>query len=132
MLRVDFNGPLRISLRPLNSHCLFCRQIRDSAHRFTTSASFGIKHGKAQDKGPFRSRLRTALRNTKVDWAPIPVGLGIAFLGVVQFYKVRARERKNRDEDNHRLDGSNESSYDEQGRPKKRKRIRPSGPWYAI
>lgn len=41
----------------------------------------------------FSQRLGEALRNSKVTWYPIPVGLGIGFLGLVQFYKVQAREK---------------------------------------
>ena len=79
-----------------------------------------------QNGETFRSRLRPALKNTKIKWYPIPVGVGIGFLGLVQFYRVQAREKKNRDEQEAR-DSDGEV---EPGKPKKRKRIRPSGPWY--
>ncbi|KAJ5786694.1 Phosphatidylserine decarboxylase-like protein [Penicillium pulvis] len=39
------------------------------------------------------SRLRFALRNTKVEWYPIPVGLGIGLLGLLHFYKSQRGER---------------------------------------
>jgi phosphatidylserine decarboxylase len=74
----------------------------------------------------FRFRLRAALKNTKLEWKPIPIGLGIGFLGLMQFYRVQAREKK-------RLEEEEEARYsgDEDGtRPKKRPRVRPSGPWY--
>jgi phosphatidylserine decarboxylase len=86
----------------------------------------------------FRTRLRKALGETKIKWYPIPVGLGIGFLGLLQFYRVNERERLRRDgewED----DGYVKSvgSYGENGeggtggKPKRRERIRPSGPWYV-
>lgn len=61
----------------------------------------------------FGQRLGDALRRTKIQWYQIPVGLGIGFLGLVQFYKVSARERENQ----------------EGGKPKPRARITPEGPW---
>ncbi|KAI9848808.1 MAG: phosphatidylserine decarboxylase 1 [Thelocarpon superellum] len=77
----------------------------------------------------FFARLRAALSATKVEWYPIPVGLGIGFLGLAQFYRVQQREKHAReDEESHRnaQDGGEDGGL---GRPKKRKRIRPSGPW---
>ena len=80
-----------------------------------------------QDSRPFRTRLRAALRDTKVQWRPIPVGLGIASVGALQFYRVQARERRRRDEEHdEEQDHVDETS---KHRPKKRKRIKPSGPW---
>ena len=71
-------------------------------------------------------RLGTALRDTKVQWKyRIPLGLGISFLAAVQFYRVQEREKKRRVEEQDAL----ESTKDSQGRPRKRNRIRPSGPW---
>lgn len=123
-------APERLSMSR-NFRCLLSRQTRSTTHHFATSARLGNTNGSAQNKGPFRSRLRTALRNTKVDWAPIPVGLGVAFLGAVQFYRVRERERKRREEDYLESDSDGESKVEDRSRPKKRKRIRPSGPWYG-
>jgi phosphatidylserine decarboxylase len=60
------------------------------------------------------------MRNTKIQWYQIPVGLGIGFLGLVQFYKVSSRERE-------RLEM--EDGQDGTRTPKKRARIRPDGPW---
>jgi len=54
---------------------------------------------------------------SKVQWSPIPVGLGIAVVGAVQFYKVSSRDEK--------------QLGDEERRPAKRPRIRPDGPWYT-
>ncbi|KJY01223.1 phosphatidylserine decarboxylase proenzyme like protein [Zymoseptoria brevis] len=82
-----------------------------------------------QRKSSFRSRLREALQATPVVWKPIPIGLGIAFLGAIQFYRINERERR-REEEEWRLRQSNgESDEDSIGSPKRRQRIRPSGPW---
>ena len=89
-------------------------------------------------KDSFGTRLRKALSETKIKWYPIPVGLGIGFLGLVQFYKVNERERLRREEEWEddgyvKITGSGEENGDGRpgGRPKRRERIRPSGPWYA-
>ncbi|POR33445.1 Phosphatidylserine decarboxylase proenzyme 1, mitochondrial [Tolypocladium paradoxum] len=69
----------------------------------------------------FSQRLGEALRNSKIQWYQIPVGLGIGFLGLVQFYKVSAREQeKQREQENAQYQG---------GQPKPRPRVRPEGPW---
>jgi phosphatidylserine decarboxylase len=61
------------------------------------------------------------MRNTKIQWYQIPVGLGIGFLGLVQFYKVSSREKER-----HEMEDGQEGNRT----PKKRARIRPDGPWY--
>jgi phosphatidylserine decarboxylase len=80
-------------------------------------------------KESFRSRLNSALKNTKIKWEPIPIALGVGFLGAFQLYRIQRREK-------HTDAGANKDLPDEvhvdpQGRPKKRERIRPSGPWSA-
>lgn len=80
-------------------------------------------------KESFRSRLNSALKNTKVKWEPIPIALGIGFLGVFQFYRIQRREKHTQSDGGEDSDGEN--ALDHQGRPKKRERIRPSGPWSA-
>lgn len=89
------------------------------AHRRTPRR--GCRHFSQQSRrqAPFSSRLRDALRNSKIEWYQIPVGLGIAFLGAVQFYKVSSRAR----EEAEAQDGTAET------RPRKRPRVRPDGPW---
>ncbi len=74
-----------------------------------------------QPKRPrFSSRLRTALRNTKIQWYQIPVGVGIGFIGLMHFYKVTKREREKQEQ---------EEGAETTTRPKRRPRIRPDGPW---
>ena len=78
---------------------------------------------------PFRARLRTALKDTRVQWRTIPVGLGIASVGALQFYRVQTREKKRQGEEDVGAEArENQDEYTP--RPKKRQRIRPSGPWY--
>ena len=43
------------------------------------------------DKGRFWTRLRRALRATKVEWYPIPIGLGIAYVAFAHLRKMRER-----------------------------------------
>ena len=40
----------------------------------------------------FTFRLRRALRDTKVQWRPIPIGLGVGFLGIFQLYRVQRKD----------------------------------------
>ncbi|KAI0834137.1 putative phosphatidylserine decarboxylase [Hypoxylon sp. FL0890] len=111
--------------RPLPSPCMlrqtYTAATRRSTRQFTATpkACFHRSSQKYQNNERFGSKLRNALRDTKVRWYPIPVGLGIGFLGLVQFYKTQAREKE-------RLEREAEGDG---VRPKKRARIRPDGPW---
>ncbi|KAH7242384.1 phosphatidylserine decarboxylase-domain-containing protein [Fusarium tricinctum] len=97
-------------LASARSRCL----PRPTASSIRTFASNSGKRPK------FSQRLGEAMRNTKIQWYQIPVGLGIGFLGLVQFYKVSSREKE-------RLEM--EDGQDGTRTPKKRARIRPDGPW---
>lgn len=100
--------------------CVFCQQ--SPLPRRLPFSSRSYSESSRPDNGPFRTRLRTALRKTKIEWRPIPITLGIGFLGAIQFYRVRKREQaKEEDEQEERRQQSH--------KPAKRKRIRPSGPW---
>ena len=105
--------------------CIFCQSTRTPFRRFTASAR-QKQEGGASNGGPFGTRLRASLRKTKVEWKPIPVALGIGFLGAAQFYRIRQREKRQREEEAEEARLQNEES---KGRPKKRERIKPSGPW---
>ncbi|KAL7942971.1 phosphatidylserine decarboxylase domain-containing protein [Trichoderma barbatum] len=75
----------------------------------------------SQDSGKrpkFSQRLGEALRNSKITWYQIPVGLGIGFLGLVQFYKVSSRERERQRQEQEGIRS-----------PKPRPKVRPDGPW---
>jgi len=106
--------------------CVFCQSARTSIRRFAASAR---QHQEIPSGGPFRTRLRTALRRTKIEWKPIPVALGIGFLGGVQFYRIQQREKRRKEEEDEEARIAEEERGDSRGRPKRRKRIRPSGPW---
>ena len=115
------------------SQCI-CRCHRP--RNFSSSARFYRQNNDYKES--FGTRLRRALNDTKITWYHIPVGLGIAFLGLGQIYRVNEREkarRREEDEDGFvRSVGSGDDGNDEgyQGRPKRRERVRPSGPWYVI
>ena len=112
--------------------CVFCQQ-RTSALRQFSSSTVRRRANNNSEREPFSSRLRTALRDTKIRWYPIPIGLGIGFLGFTQLYRQQQqREEKRRDEVDDIYHNSGGEHQDGEGRPKKRKRIRPSGPWYDI
>ncbi|PTB63533.1 phosphatidylserine decarboxylase [Trichoderma citrinoviride] len=66
----------------------------------------------------FSQRLGEALRNSKITWYQIPVGLGIGFLGLVQFYKVSSRERERQRQEEEGITP-----------PRPRPKVRPDGPW---
>ena len=86
-----------------------------------STRSFASNSGK---RPRFSQRLGEAMRNTKIQWYQIPVGLGIGFLGLVQFYKVSAREQEKQREI--------QDAFDDGKPPKRRPRIRPDGPWCVI
>ena len=132
--RTLYTAPLRGDppLRTLKRRpwqCIFCRQ-RPNALSFSTSSRRKAASNQ-RTKDPFGTRLRRALKKTKVEWSPIPVGLGIGFLGLVQFYRTqqhsKARQQDLKDAEHERT-GQDVSGKGD--RPKKRERIRPSGPWY--
>lgn len=74
-------------------------------------------------KGAFGSRLRFALRNTKVEWYPIPVGLGIGLLGLLSFYKAHRDERERLTRD------AAGDEWENGARPPRRPRVVPTGSW---
>lgn len=77
---------------------------------------------KDHEQESFSSRLGKAWRKTKIEWKPIPVGLGIGFLGLLQFIRIRQREG-----------AAQESSSETDGqRPPKRQRIYPSGGGWQV
>jgi phosphatidylserine decarboxylase len=106
-----------------------CRYHRPSPRHFSSSARF---YRQEDGRESFGTRLSRALRQTKIRWYPIPVGVGIGFLALTQFYRVNEREKvRKREEEEEaylRSIGKGEE-HDSEGRPKRRKRIRPSGPW---
>ncbi|KAK6353017.1 phosphatidylserine decarboxylase 1 [Orbilia brochopaga] len=84
--------------------------INHTARRAYTSSSH---------KKPFFERLRTAWNETSVKWYPIPVGLGIAFLGFKHYLDVMERERQLAEDERQSMDPND---------PRRRK-VRSTGPW---
>jgi phosphatidylserine decarboxylase len=78
-----------------------------------------------QKRDPFRKRLRSALDGTQIVWRPIPIALGIVFLGGFQLYRTQVREQKRIDDEWARRNDDGEGD----GRRVRRHSIRPSGPW---
>lgn len=93
---------------------------------FSSGARF--QNGTGSHKQSFRSRLNERLKATTIVWRPIPIGLGIAFLGAFQLYRISERERR-REEEERQQANHNGDEGDYVGRPKRREKIRPSGPW---
>jgi phosphatidylserine decarboxylase len=120
----------RASQKIIPSLSLVCRpalkaqRIRPAYRTFYAAPSRQIQ----QQKDPFRIRLRTAWRDTKVQWYAIPATAGIAFLGARQLYKVSENEKAKIEEEREAAIQEN-GENGEPGLPRKRKRIRPSGPW---
>ncbi|KAJ6263571.1 hypothetical protein Dda_2135 [Drechslerella dactyloides] len=67
----------------------------------------------------FFERLRTAWNDTPIKWYPIPVGLGITFLGFKHYLDVMERERQIAEDERQSMDPKD---------PRRRK-VRPTGPW---
>lgn len=101
------------------TRCATPNRAQPLARRTPTSIrDFSSSSGK---RPRFSQRLGDALKNSKIQWYQIPVGLGIGFLGLVQFYKVSSRER----EKQRQL----ENGEFEDGTPVKRPRVKLEGPW---
>ena len=94
-----------------------------SSRHWKDGNSADREEGKGKVKGSFGSRLRIALRHTKVEWYPIPVGLGIGLIGLIQIYRMQRTEKERE---------AWEAGDDGMGkRPPRRPRVRPSGPWHV-
>lgn len=68
----------------------------------------------------FTTRAGRAWRNTKIEWKPIPIALGVGFLGFWQFLRIQRREQEAAD-----AEGG-------VGPVPKRERIRPSGGGWQV
>lgn len=118
--------PAQLSISPY-----LCRYHRASPRHFSSSVRFARKQ---DGRESFGTRLRRALGETKIRWYPIPVGLGIGFLALTQFYRVNEREKirqREEEEDAYLRSVGKGEEQDSEGRPKRRKRIRPTGPWFV-
>ncbi|GAB0133179.1 hypothetical protein EsDP_00001592 [Epichloe bromicola] len=114
-------------LATMRSRCSGCpEQLMASLivkPRNSSRAPITVRNFSSSNSGKrprFSQRLGEALRNSKITWYHIPVGVGIGFLGLVQFYKVTAREERKRQQE---ADGTTDE------KPRRRPKIRPEGPW---
>lgn len=90
-----------------------------STHRYGRQQQrlFGQRSFSQQSHRP---KADSKVNDSKIRWYPIPVGLGVGFLALVQFYKVYSREKEPQE------------NGEPEKKPKKRPRVRPDGPWYDI
>lgn len=116
----------RISARTIPFRRQPISPVSKRIHPFSTSRPLARA---THRKESFGSRLGKAWRRTPVKWKPIPVALGIAFLGVFQFYRIQERERKKQEEEWLQEHHNGDEEGEIRGRRRKRERIRPSGPW---
>lgn len=107
-----------LSFRAIARQTASVRQVSQSRRPYHKDNNHGHR-----PKGGFGSRLRFALRNTKVEWYPIPVGLGIGLLGLLHFYKSQRSERDRVGKD------ISEDELENGKRPPRRPRVVPSGSW---
>lgn len=119
------------SPRYASYRCIFCQEKVPITRQFSSSTI--RRSAYRYERGSFRARLRVALRDTKVKWYPIPIGLGIGFLGFTQLYRQQQQRERLAHDESVRSDQEPEGDHqDKEGRPRKRKRIRPSGPWCVL
>jgi phosphatidylserine decarboxylase len=109
-----------IARRP-TSICPGCRRISNC----TASRRAQPTARRVPGRRPFSQQSRrpgasSKVQDSRIRWYPIPVGLGVGFLGLVQFYKVYTREQEKQAQD------------ELEQRPKRRRRVRPEGPWYVL
>jgi phosphatidylserine decarboxylase len=75
-----------------------------------------------QEQKKAKETVGSAWRKTKVQWKPIPIGLGILFLGLFQLWRIQKRE-----------DRLQQQELDQHGpRPPKRQRIYPTGGGWQV
>ncbi|EGD95725.1 phosphatidylserine decarboxylase [Trichophyton tonsurans CBS 112818] len=96
-----------------------CQSV--SRRNFSSSKHWRSQESGKDEKESFRSRLGAALRKTRIEWYPIPVGLGVAFLGLAQFYKSSQAEKQKMLMETERGERPQEVVP--------RQRVRPTGPW---
>lgn len=127
--------PISIRLpRPNSTSRTFTSSLRQLQHQQQQPKDQDQDHQRHQHHQ--KKSARDALRDTKVVWRPIPIALGIAFLAAFQFYRVQKREKARADQEQDweqdRLAHQDAQGDDDDAgaaTPKKRQRIRPSGPW---
>lgn len=113
------SGPSQLSRRLLTSTARTRTPTRRVYAPRLLSSTSAQRTSPSDGKRPRPGDQKDGGSQTK--WYPIPVGLGIGVVGLVQFYKVSSREREKQRE-------LNETAEDG-ARPKRRPRVRPEGPW---
>ncbi|RDL40416.1 Phosphatidylserine decarboxylase proenzyme 1, mitochondrial [Venustampulla echinocandica] len=127
-------APCQARPRGLPSQLHFRFRYNHSNHRAFSSSAKRYRP-QSNYKESFWTRLRKALDDTKIKWYPIPVSVGIGFLGLAQVYRINEREKARQQEDglgdNGYVNGTSGGSDGEgpEGSPQKRPKIRPTGPW---
>lgn len=113
--------------RPLNpllsswQHQQFAATIAKRALQRRTFTSSRTASRQAAGEGEsFTKRAAKAWRSTKIAWKPLPIAVGIAFLGAFQLYRIQRREASAADADS------------DLGRVPKRDRIRPTGGGWQV
>lgn len=100
-------------VRPATSTCSKCH----FRYRSTVASRWIQPTRRVQERRLFsQQHSKRPKPSGKIEWYPIPIALGVGFLGLMQGYKVYTREEKQED-------------GDLEPKPKKRARIRPEGPW---
>ncbi|KAL2167274.1 hypothetical protein VTG60DRAFT_1469 [Thermothelomyces hinnuleus] len=102
------------------SACHSCQHISTSPRTASRRAQSAqrIPGRRPFSQQSHRPTADSKVHGSRIRWYPIPVGLGVGFLGLVQFYKVYTREQEKQLENGEPVQ-----------RPKKRPRVRPDGPW---
>ncbi|KAK6524853.1 phosphatidylserine decarboxylase 1 [Arthrobotrys megalospora] len=114
----------RVGSRALARPCIHlyrnttCRPIlsRRTSYSNTFQRPYSSSSSSSNSEKSFSERLKKAWNDTPIKWTPIPVGLGITYLGFKHYTTVMDRERRIAEE---------ESQYD----PNQKRKIRPTGPW---
>ena len=110
--------------------CNYSHINQQVCFRRTFHAAHSLRRQRSGQNESSWSKARKALADTQIQWYAVPAAVGIGFLGAFQLYKVARREKAEREEE--AKHGSVYRDGDGDGQtPRKRKRIRPSGPWYA-
>ena len=94
ILLLECRHPLPESLpfRPQSYRPIHGRLQVQQRRCFSNGRRSWEQENKQRDDESFSSRLGKAWRSTKIEWKPIPIGLGIAFLGLFQFIRIRQRD----------------------------------------
>ena len=109
-------GPVRATI----TATVCCRCLYELQTKFTIRSTTKCTRTSASRRQYSQDSARSSSQqNGRIQWYHIPVGLGIAFLGVVQMRKVFTRERRKQLEE--QLEDG----------PPKRERVKPEGPWYV-